>query len=92
MDQAPRSEARRLGSSIVKGQYEGKREGETSVRRFVLCLRAEFDLQQPLSDPEERLPKVTYTVYKDRQLKDVLSNLGLSTAGNRAAWINRHTR
>ncbi|KAF8191431.1 hypothetical protein K438DRAFT_1830497 [Mycena galopus ATCC 62051] len=42
------------------------------------------------SSDEDRLPKVSYDTLKDRQLKEKLTDLGLSTVGDRAAWIARH--
>ncbi|KAF7978696.1 hypothetical protein HWV62_44959 [Athelia sp. TMB] len=44
------------------------------------------------SNPEERLPKVTYALCNDRQLKAALSDLGLPTTGNRQDLESRHSR
>ncbi|KAJ8592629.1 hypothetical protein M405DRAFT_732940 [Rhizopogon salebrosus TDB-379] len=40
----------------------------------------------------ERIPKVSYDVLKDKQLKDLLQTHTLSTHGDRKTWIARHRR
>ena len=44
------------------------------------------------SDDEYPLPLASYTTLKDRQLKDMLTEQGLSVIGNRTIWEQRHQR
>ncbi|KAF7359252.1 DNA repair protein [Mycena sanguinolenta] len=59
------------------------------------------DIMQPKSkgkekdrgtSEEDHLPKVSYDTLKDKQLRDKLTGLGLSTSGERPALIARHQR
>ena len=43
-------------------------------------------------DEGKYLPKASYTVLKDKQLRELLSKYELSTAGDRNALIARHQR
>ncbi|KAH7889980.1 hypothetical protein F5I97DRAFT_1849069 [Phlebopus sp. FC_14] len=45
-----------------------------------------------LDDATERLPKVSYTVLRDKALKDLLISQKLPVSGDRNAWITRHQR
>lgn len=43
-------------------------------------------------DDGDHLPTVTYSTMKDKQLRELLDHYNLSTAGDRAAMIARHTK
>ncbi|KAI0293427.1 hypothetical protein BC826DRAFT_382602 [Russula brevipes] len=44
------------------------------------------------ADPDTPLPKASYTVLKDKQIRDLLANHDLSTTGDRSQLIARHER
>lgn len=44
------------------------------------------------SEPTDPLPKASYVVLKDRQLKDMLLEHKLPVHGERSLWIARHSR
>lgn len=44
------------------------------------------------SDDEHPLPITSYNTLKDRQLKDILAEQGLSVLGSRTIWEQRHQR
>ncbi|KAI9456678.1 hypothetical protein BJY52DRAFT_544693 [Lactarius psammicola] len=59
---------------------DGKRSGKNKEK-----LEAEVEIMTPL-------PKASYTVLKDKQIRDLLVAQDLSTAGDRSQLISRHER
>jgi E3 ubiquitin-protein ligase RAD18 len=48
--------------------------------------------EKPDAELDTPLPKVSYAVLKDRQIRDLLAENDLSTAGDRSQLIARHER
>jgi E3 ubiquitin-protein ligase RAD18 len=90
------------GGGVVKGRTKAKgKEKERYVpspKSISLVLpRAKLlfcNFKKTNSDPTDShpLPKASYAVLKDRQLKDMLIEYNLPTNGERSAWIARHRR
>ena len=48
--------------------------------------------EKPEAEVDTPLPKASYTVLKDKQIRDLLAAHDLSTAGDRSQLIARHER
>jgi E3 ubiquitin-protein ligase RAD18 len=48
--------------------------------------------EKPDAELDTPLPKASYAVLKDRQIRDLLAENDLSTAGDRSQLIARHER
>lgn len=49
-------------------------------------------MRMTISEPLDRLPKVSYAVLKDRQIRELLQEEKLSTNGDRSTLESRHAR
>ncbi|KJA20285.1 hypothetical protein HYPSUDRAFT_827064 [Hypholoma sublateritium FD-334 SS-4] len=66
--------------------------GETHSRNGIGQHKGKHKKRDSDSDDEHPLPLSGYTTLKDRQLKDMLTEQGLSVVGNRTIWEQRHQR
>ncbi|KAJ6500582.1 hypothetical protein C8R45DRAFT_820007 [Mycena sanguinolenta] len=87
---APNSKSQKtMWSDIMQPKSKGKEKDRYA--HCMSCVSYHLISDRGTSE-EDHLPKVSYDTLKDRQLRDKLAGLGLSTSGERPALIARHQR
>jgi len=80
--------------SVSSGASSSKPEQKDAWSKLLDRKRSEKDKEKPEGEVDTRipLPKASYTVLKDKQIRDLLAAHDLSTAGDRSQLISRHER
>jgi E3 ubiquitin-protein ligase RAD18 len=82
-------------SKLLDGKKSGKERWASISYPRRLVDDVDFEpraREKPDAELDTPLPKASYAVLKDRQIRDLLSENDLSTAGDRSQLIARHER
>ena len=83
------------GRNYLMVRKAGKKgEHQTSIPfHLIHGVDAELRIREKLSaEADTRLPRASYSVLKDKQIRDLLTANELSTTGDRSQLIARHER
>ena len=78
-------------SKLLDGKKSGKERWVSILSSMMLTLN--FDTREkPDGELDTPIPKASYAVLKDRQIRDLLAENDLSTSGDRSQLVARHER
>ncbi|GLB35428.1 hypothetical protein LshimejAT787_0209930 [Lyophyllum shimeji] len=87
---------KRINQHMDKGCKDTPPDSTTSGWNKLMAKpsKGKKNASRDTSDDEDniRLPKASYATLKDKKLKEMLVEQGLSTTGDRNQWIQRHQR